>query len=124
MDNNRKDAVAIILTVTIALSIVALVGSAAYAVVANTNDWTNNHIKGPNITSPLATLLGSLLSAMIAGVVGYLTGQRAAKKVVEPVVKQQQQFPPYTKQPEPPVQRQGRHEGPQPDWEMPHKQGS
>lgn len=124
MDNNKKDIVAIILTITIALSIIALVGSAAYAVVANTNDWTTTHIKGPNLTSPLATLLGSLLSAMIAGVVGYLTGQRAAKKVVEPVVKQQQQYPPYTRQPEPPVQHQGRHQVPQPDWEAPHRQGN
>jgi hypothetical protein len=74
-----KEQIALILALTVSICVVALVGSAVYAIIANTIDWTTDHVKGPNITSPLATLIGSLLSAIIAGVVGYFGGVRASK---------------------------------------------
>lgn len=79
-----RDWAVLIFTVTVSLALLMLVGVGAYAIVANTIDWTTNHIKGPNITTPLATLLGSLLSAVIAGVVGFIGGSRSAKKPSEP----------------------------------------
>lgn len=76
---NVRELVVLVMALTVSVCVIALVGSATYAVIANTIDWTTDHVRGPNITSPLATLIGSLLSAVIAGVVGYVGGLRSAR---------------------------------------------
>lgn len=79
MSPRIRHAIALLLAVTAALSVLALVGVGAYAVVAHTLDWTTNHIPGPNLTAPLSALIGSLVSAVIAGVVGYIGGTRVTR---------------------------------------------
>lgn len=79
MKRKTPEVVALILAVTTALCILALVGAGTYAIIANTNDWVTHHIKGPNLTNPLSALIGSLLSAVIAGVVGYIGGVRVGR---------------------------------------------
>jgi hypothetical protein len=73
--------VVIILTVTGCLSVLALTSAATYGIIINSLDWRENHVPGTaNLSGPLAALLGSLISALIAGSVGYLTGRRLDKK--------------------------------------------
>lgn len=80
MSKPTNDYIALLLAVATAISVLALVGAATYAIVLNTNDWVESHTPGPKISMLLATLIGSVLSAIIAGVVGYITGANAARR--------------------------------------------
>lgn len=95
-DKQRRSATrewtVLILTGTVAISVLALVGAAVYAIIINSLDWHETHIKGANITNPLAALIGSIVSALIAGVVGYISGQQAARRHIE---KQNPYGPPF-----------------------------
>jgi uncharacterized membrane protein YbjE (DUF340 family) len=82
MKPDVRSLVTVILTVTVAIVLLLLVGAGSFAVVEATLDWRETHIQGSgsNITATLAALIGSLVSAVIAGVVGFITGSRAKKK--------------------------------------------
>jgi ABC-type Fe3+ transport system permease subunit len=81
----QQSAAALLLAVTVSVCLITIVGAAAYAIVLNSLDWHQNHAKGTaNLGSLLAALIGSLLSAAIAGVVGFISGKRVNPRPTEP----------------------------------------
>jgi uncharacterized integral membrane protein len=76
-----KDKVVWMLAIVLAITALLLAGSASYAIVLNSYDWSVNHVRGTaNLAVPLAGLLGSIVTGLLSGVVGYVSAKRSQKE--------------------------------------------
>jgi hypothetical protein len=76
-----KDKIVWMLAIVLAISALMLVGSASYAIILNSYDWAVNHVRGTaNLAVPLAGLLGSIITGLISGIVGYVSAKRSKKE--------------------------------------------